>query len=88
MTLYTFHTPYKEEGYSNKGLWRYFKIRNGVSVYKDGSTWKLSRWMTDDVAREFEVFYVGGHEHTVDSARKAELIAANIGITEANFVAQ
>lgn len=88
MTLYTFHTPYKEEGYSNKGLWRYFKLRNGVTVAKINGVWTLKRYVVDDVARGYDELYLGGYEHTVTEAKKAELIAANIGVTEANFVVQ
>lgn len=88
MANYDFHTPYVEEGFSNRFLWRYLKQRVGVSVVKSGSTWSLKRNMVDDVAHSYDVLYLGGYVHTVDEARKAELIAAGIGITEDNFKVQ
>lgn len=87
MAQYTFVTPYVEEGYATYGLWRYLKDPRALSVVKDNGVWKLKRHMTDEVAHSYDELFLGGYEHTVDDAKKAELLAAGIGITEANFTA-
>lgn len=88
MPLYTFTTPYVDEGFSTNRFWRYFRQRVGVSVIKTGGIYKTARYMQDETYRSYDEYYQGGHIHTVDDTTKAALIAANIGITEANFTAQ
>lgn len=87
MANYIFKTPYVEEGYSTRGLWRYLKERNGLSVVKINGSYALRRHMTDEDAQSYDELYLGGYDHTVDDATKAALIAGGIGVTEANFTA-
>lgn len=87
MADYTFRTPSKTQAFSNRPFWRYFTEVVGVSVYKIGSTYALAQFLQDEVAESYDEFYQGGYLHTVNTATKAALIAADIGITEANFTA-
>ena len=89
MANYTFRTPTVSEGPIGKHRLFYFRNRNvGVSVYKSNGTYKTVRYVQDSFRREVDEFYDGGSEFTVNDATKAAMIAANIGITEANFTAQ
>ena len=89
MATYTFQTPYVLEGPSGGHRLFYFaKLRKGITIVKSGSTYSQVRYAVDEDLNEYDVVYRGGYNHTVDDAAKAELIAANVGVTEANFTAQ
>jgi hypothetical protein len=89
MANYTFTTPYALEGPSGGHRLFYFaKLRKGVTVVKSGGTWSTVRYIVDEDQADYDEIYRGGYSHTVDDARKSELIAAGIGITEANFTEQ
>ena len=89
MADYTFTTPYVLEGPSGGHRLFYFaKLRKGLTVVKSGSTWSTTRYLVDEDQADYDEIYRGGYNHTVSEAKKAELIAAGIGITEANFTAQ
>ena len=89
MANYTFKTPTVSEGpIGGHRLFYFYKKNVGVSVYKSGGTYKLIRYVQDSFRNDVDEFYDGGHEHTVDDTQKDAMIAANIGITEANFTAQ
>jgi hypothetical protein len=89
MANYTFTTPYVLEGPSGGHRLFYFaKLRKGITIVKSGSTYLQIRYPVDEDLNEYDVVYRGGYNHTVDDAAKAELIAANVGVTEANFTAQ
>jgi hypothetical protein len=89
MADYTFTTPYVLEGPSGGHRLFYFaKLRKGLTVIKSGSTWSTTRYLIDEDLDNYTEIYRGGYSHTVNDATKAELIAAGIGITEANFTAQ
>jgi hypothetical protein len=89
MANYTFRTPTVSEGPIGKHrLFYFYKMDVGVSVYKNDGVYGLVRYVQDSYRNEVDAFYDGGCNHTVNDTIKAELIAANIGITEANFTAQ
>lgn len=89
MANYTFKTPTVSEGPIGKHRLFYFRKMNvGVSVYKSGGTYSTTRYVQDSFRNEVDEFYLGGYEHTVDDATRTAMIAANIGITSANFTAQ
>jgi hypothetical protein len=89
MANWTFQTPYVLEGPSGGHRLFYFaKLRKGLTVVKSGSTWATARYIVDEDLNDYTEVYRGGYNHTVNDAKKAELIAAGIGITEANFTAQ
>ena len=88
MADYIFTTPNVQEGPSGGHRLFYFYERNvGVSVVKQNGSYRINRFPLDPSVETYEEFYLGGHKHTVNDVTKAALIAANIGITEANFVA-
>lgn len=90
MTTYKFTTPVVEEGPSGgHRLFYFFKLNRGLTVVKDGATYSTGRWFTQDQLDSYDDYWLGGHEYTgVTEATKAEMIAADIDITEANFVAE
>jgi hypothetical protein len=89
MANYTFRTPYVLEGPSGGHRLFYFaKLRKALTVIKSGSTWSTARYLVDEDLDNYTEIYRGGYNHTVDDAKKAELIAAGIGITEDNFTVQ
>ena len=90
MATYTFTTPVVEEGPSGgHRLFYFFRLNRGLTVVKDGATYSTGRWFTQDQLDAYDDYWLGGHEHPgISEATKAAMIAANIDITEANFVAE
>jgi hypothetical protein len=89
MATYTFRPPTVEEGPAGgHRLFYFYKLKRGITVAKSGSTWSTLRYAVDEDLNDYSVVYRGGYDHTVNDATKAELIAANIGVTEANFTVQ
>lgn len=89
MANYTFKTPYVLEGPSGGHRLFYFaKLRKGITIVKSGSTYSQLRYAVDEDLNNYSAVYRGGYNHTVNDAVKAELIAANVGVTEANFTVQ
>lgn len=89
MANYTFKTPYVLEGPSGGHRLFYFaNLRKGITVVKSGSTYSTLRYAVDSDLANYDVVYRGGYQYTVSEAIKTELIAAGIGVTEANFTAQ
>lgn len=89
MATYTFRPPTVEEGPAGgHRLFYFYKLKRGITVVKSGATWSTLRYSVDEDLSDYSVVYRGGYNHTVDEATKAELLAANIGVTEENFTAQ
>lgn len=89
MTTYIFTTPYVEEGPTGQHrLFYFFKLRQGLTVIRNGSTFATGRWFSEDVLNEVDEYWLGGHQSSVSEATKAALIAGGIGVTEANFTAE
>ena len=89
MTTYKFTTPVVAEGPSGQHrLFYFYKLNRGISVIKNNGVYSTGRWFNEDQLAEYDDYWIGGHEHIVNEATKAEMIAANIGITESNFVAE
>lgn len=86
MATWTFRTPTVEEGPAGLDpLFHRVKLTRGVSVFNNSGVYTTARWPTQDEIAAATFAYLGGHEYVVDDATKAALIAANIGITSANF---
>lgn len=89
MTDYTFRGPTVDEGPAgNHRLFYFYKLKRGITVVKSGSTYSTLRYSVDEDLLDYDAVYRGGYDYTVDEATKTELIAAGIGVTEANFTAQ
>lgn len=89
MTTYTFRPPTVDEGPAGgHRLFYFYKLKRGITVVKNGGTWSTLRYSVDEDLNDYSVVYRGGYNHTVDETTKTELIAANIGVTEANFTVQ
>jgi hypothetical protein len=88
MADFIFTTPNVQEGPAGKHRLFYFYKRNvGVSVVKQNGAYRINRFPLDPSVETYQEFYVGGSKHIVNDTIKAALIAANIGVTEANFTA-
>lgn len=90
MTTYAFTPPTVEE--APAGLDRLFyrvKLSRGVSILEGPpGSYRAVRFPTqDEITASQPHFFMGGHIYEVDSATRAALIAANIGVTADNFTA-
>jgi hypothetical protein len=90
MTTYTFTTPVVEEGPTGgHRLFYFFRLNRGITVVRDGETYSTGRWFTQDQLDAYDEYWLGGHIHTgISEATKAAMIAADIDVTETNFVAE
>lgn len=81
-----FFPPTVDEGPAGfDALFYRYKLPRGISVLKIDSTYFLVRVPSTDEIDDASEYYAGGHEHEVSEETKAELLDANIGITENNF---
>lgn len=88
MATYKFTTPHVLEGPSGGHRLFYFaKLRKGITIVKSGGTYSQIRYIPDDTQDDYDEIYRGGYTHTgISEAIKAAMIAANIDVTETNFV--
>jgi hypothetical protein len=88
MTEYIFRTPIVREGPAGgHRLFYFYTLDRGITVVKSGGTYSLVRYLLDEDLVDYDVVYLGGRDHVVSEAVKAELIAGGIGVTESNFTA-
>lgn len=89
MGEWTFRTPSVDEGAASPGhrLLRFYKLARGITILETSGTYRSVRYPAQDEIAAATTAYLGGHEYTVDDATKAALIAAGVGVTEANFTA-
>ena len=91
MTTYIFTPPYVEEtpdGVRHRLFMYLLKHRNGISIAKKAGVYFQDRYPHQDDIDTYSEFYAGGHKHSVSEAVKTALIAASVGVTESNFVAE
>jgi hypothetical protein len=90
MATYKFSTPYVLEGPSGGHRLFYFaKLRKGITIVKSGSTYSQIRYPLESDLSNYDEVYRGGYIATgVSEATKAALIAGDVGVTEANFIAE
>ena len=89
MADYLFTTPVVEEAPAvGHRLFQFFKQNKALTVVREGSTYALGRWFTQDQLDAYDEYWLGGHEHIVSEATKDALIASGLGITSDNFIAQ
>ncbi len=88
MADYVFKTPTVREGPAGKHrLFYFYKLDRGISIAKSGGVYSRVRYVLDEAIDDYQEFYIGGHNHIVNDATKAALIAGGVGVTEANFTA-
>lgn len=80
-----FFPPTVDEGPAGFGLFFRYKHKRGISVLKISGTYYLIRVPSTDQIDSASEYYAGGHEYEVTEGIKTALIAASIGITEADF---
>lgn len=75
-----FTPPPVEEGIEiSHGLWRYFKINKGVSVYVDGTVVTSTRFPYQADIGTHDFFYLGGYVHDITAAEALTLTNAGYG---------
>lgn len=88
MTEYIFKTPTVREGPAGAHrLFYFYKLDRGITIVKSGGTYSQIRYSLDEDLTDYDVVYLGGRDHVVSEAVKAELIAGSVGVTESNFTA-
>ena len=88
MTDYIFRTPTVREGPAGRArLFYFYKLDKGITIVKSGATYSQIRYPLDEDLADYDVVYLGGREHVVSEAVKAELIAGGVGVEESNFTA-
>jgi hypothetical protein len=88
MTDYIFRTPTVREGPAGRArLFYFYKLDKGITIVKSGATYSKVRYLLDEDLSDYDVVYLGGREHVVSEAVKADLIAGGVGVTESNFTA-
>ena len=90
MADYIFRTPVVYEGPigQRRRLWYFYQQPRGITITRSGSTYSQVRFMMEqDLQNNYDEYWLGGRDHTVDSATKAGLIAGGVGVTEENFTA-
>lgn len=89
MATYAFTPPTVEEGPASWGdrLFLRVKLARGVSILEGPpGVFRAARFPTmDEIAASKPHCFQGGHIYEVDADTRAALIAANIGVTDANF---
>jgi len=91
MATYTFETPTLEEGISVLGMPRlldFYRLTHSYTVINKSGVYSLTRYPAQDDLEGYTAYYMGGTKNTVSQAVKDAMIAASIGITEANFTVQ
>ena len=79
---YLFVPPVLEYGPAG-GHWLFYRysLKHGVTVYKIGASWYEEEYPSQDDLDEASVVYLGGHEHYVTSAQKADLESAGYTVS-------
>lgn len=81
MTTYTFITPFIKEGPAGPGrLFGRYGLNRGISVYKHDGVYYNARFLSQDEIQEFDIFYIGGHNHDVSATEAASLTAAGYNV--------
>ena len=88
MTEYIFKTPIVREGPAGDArLFYFYKLDKGITIVKSGSDYSQIRYPLDEDLSDYDIVYRGGYDHVVSEATKAELIAADVDVSESNFTA-
>jgi hypothetical protein len=88
MATWTFGGPSIDEAPASWGdrLFIRVKLARGITVLEGPpGAYRLIRFPTQDEIAAASFAYMGGHDYDVDDSTKAALIAAGIGVTDANF---
>lgn len=88
MTTWTFRTPTVDEGPASweDRLFVRIKLARGISILEGpAGVYRQARFPTQDDLSGAVSYYLGGNEYQVSDATKAALIAAGVGVTNANF---
>ena len=91
MSTYLFRTPTLEQGaIGGHRLHQFFKQRTkGYTVINQSGTYSLTQYPLDSDLANYTAYYMGGCEHTgISDAIRTAMIAADIGITSANFTVE
>lgn len=77
---YTFAPPTVEQGLETSNpLFRYYRLKRGVSVLVSGSTVTQAQYPDQDAVAAADFAYLGGHVHVISAAEAATLTSAGYG---------
>lgn len=88
MTTWTFRGPTVDEAPASweDRLFIRVKLARGISILEGPpGAYRALRFPTQDEIAAAVTTYMGGHEYSVNDETKTALIAANIGVSDANF---
>ena len=88
MATYIFETPTLEEGIRGRRvprLFSFYRLTRSYTVINDAGIYSLTRYPSQDDLATYTAYYMGGTKNSVTEQVKTAMIAADIGITEANF---
>ena len=89
MATWTFKTPTISEGpLGNERLFQRFKMEKGISIVNLGGVYSQVRTLDANQFSTYTAYYTGGGTFTVTDAVRTAMLAANVGITSANFTLQ
>jgi len=80
MTKYYLTPPTVEYGPAGGGrLFIRYKLTRGESLMRVNGVWSQTAFPTEDVIKEAELFYLGGHEYEISQGVYVELTNAGYG---------
>lgn len=76
----SFTPPTVDQGLETSNpLFRYYKLKRGISVLVTGSTVRQVQYPSQDDCAAADFVYLGGHIYTISDAEAATLTAAGLG---------
>lgn len=86
MATYIFETPTLEEGPAGgHRLFQFYRLTKSYTVINQSGVYSLVRYPAQDDLATYTSYYMGGTRNLVTEDIRTAMIAANIGITSANF---
>lgn len=89
MATWLFTTPSNSQGPASWEDWLFVRIRldRGITLLENPpGTFTAVQFPTQDqIAASSPRFYMGGHQYVVSDQDRTDLLAANVGVTTANF---
>ena len=80
MTKYYLTTPTEEYGPAGGGrLFIRYKLTRGLTLIRNLGVWSTTAFPTEDVLKEADMYYLGGHEYEISQAVYDQLVSAGYG---------
>jgi hypothetical protein len=80
MTKYYLTTPTEEYGPAGGGrLFIRYKLTRGLTLIRNRGVWSTTAFPTEDVLKEADMYYLGGHEYEINEGVYQDLVNAGYG---------